>query len=685
VRGGSTPELIEAATARGDIGRARADLYLAWALGTDWRRVPARLRSAVPWDGTLPLLRLRQRVARMSPGPARSSIGDALTEEAAGSAGSCGSEAGGASAFSSTHFYIEYGPIGGGLSIADYVASLDGSWSKQVGTFGWAAPPVAPSPAPGSRYHVVVANLGPGLYGFVSTSGTHAGLVGNNPSTTWNDVDAYATCMALNRDYSAFPSPPQESLDATTAHEFNHSLQFGYGAITGANSPDDAFVEGGATWAEDEVYDAADDNHFYLWPDFDDDMGDYDASPYPYWITFRGLTERYGTGVAGAGEQVMQDFWELTSKSSTSNMLTALDQAVVNKGVSNLSAAYHAYAIAVKFNRGCGGGYQYPYCFDEGPDYTTTAGATIVHRTISSVGGSVTGSLPDNYSLSWVRLPSSGGPYDVTLENRSSVGGQLRGTLACDTGSSVERSEMPSVAGPGATVSLATYSPPSGCASPVLVITNQAQTSGNPTMSSSRGYRVLTSSSTPDTMPPDTTITSGPSGVVASVTASFTYSATEAPATFECSLDAEPWVSCPAAGVTYTGLAEGPHTFSVRAIDAAMNADPTPAERTWTVDIGDDVLHARSVSLRLVKHLVARGRVGVPDGYGPCASGEQVLIQRKRGSWVTVKKAVTGSAGAFRAALMDRPGRYRALVRKVTEKPGHQCGPARSVVRRHSH
>ena len=74
--------------------------------------------------------------------------------------------------------------------------------------------------------------------------------------------------MVLNRDYSGFPSTPQASLDSTTAHEFNHSIQFGYGALAGANVPDDVFVEGGATWMEDEVHDAADDNYNYLWPGF---------------------------------------------------------------------------------------------------------------------------------------------------------------------------------------------------------------------------------------------------------------------------------------------------------------------------------------------------------------------------------------------------------------------------------
>jgi hypothetical protein len=70
--------------------------------------------------------------------------------------------------------------------------------------------------------------------------------------------------MVLNRDYSAFPGTPLAALQATAAHEFNHSLQFGYGAITGANSPDDSFVEGGASWMEDEVFDSSNDNYNYL-------------------------------------------------------------------------------------------------------------------------------------------------------------------------------------------------------------------------------------------------------------------------------------------------------------------------------------------------------------------------------------------------------------------------------------
>ncbi len=86
-----------------------------------------------------------------------------------------------------------------------------------------------------------------------------------------------------------------------------------------------------------------------------------------------------------------------------------------------------------------------------------------------------------------------------------------------------------------------------------------------------------------DTTPPDTNILTGPSGTVNSNSATFTFDSTETGSTFECSLDAGAFVAC-TSPQNYTSLAEGSHTFQVRATDGAGNTDPTPAERTWTVD-----------------------------------------------------------------------------------------------------
>lgn len=92
-----------------------------------------------------------------------------------------------------------------------------------------------------------------------------------------------------------------------------------------------------------------------------------------------------------------------------------------------------------------------------------------------------------------------------------------------------------------------------------------------------------------DVIPPDTTINSGPPNPSNSNSATFTFSGTDARtkpetiASFECSLDGSPFATC-TSPTTLLGLAEGSHTFQVRARDAANNVDPTPASATWVVD-----------------------------------------------------------------------------------------------------
>jgi Bacterial TSP3 repeat len=87
----------------------------------------------------------------------------------------------------------------------------------------------------------------------------------------------------------------------------------------------------------------------------------------------------------------------------------------------------------------------------------------------------------------------------------------------------------------------------------------------------------------PDTTPPDTSITSGPSGTATTASASFGFNSSEQGSTFECDLDGSGYGAC-TSPKSYSSLADGQHTFSVRASDTAGNTDPTAATRTWTVD-----------------------------------------------------------------------------------------------------
>jgi hypothetical protein len=92
-----------------------------------------------------------------------------------------------------------------------------------------------------------------------------------------------------------------------------------------------------------------------------------------------------------------------------------------------------------------------------------------------------------------------------------------------------------------------------------------------------------------DLTPPNTTIQTGPSGLVAQASASFTFTSNEAGVIFQCRHDGMPFATCTSPH-NLASLSQGAHSFEVRAVDAAGHEDPTPASRNWTVDtIAPDV------------------------------------------------------------------------------------------------
>jgi Putative metal-binding motif len=88
---------------------------------------------------------------------------------------------------------------------------------------------------------------------------------------------------------------------------------------------------------------------------------------------------------------------------------------------------------------------------------------------------------------------------------------------------------------------------------------------------------------TVDTTPPETRIVTGPEeGLLTnSRSASFILDS-EPGARFECALDGSAFGACSAL-VTLANLSLGGHAVAGRALDAAGNADPTPAGRTWSI------------------------------------------------------------------------------------------------------
>src|SRR5215207_6571486 len=72
---------------------------------------------------------------------------------------------------------------------------------------------------------------------------------------------------------------------------------------------------------------------------------------------------------------------------------------------------------------------------------------------------------------------------------------------------------------------------------------------------------------------------------------------------------------------------------------------------------------SRSVTLRVVRSLVARGTVSADNGYTACAASVPVKIERRVArEWETVRTTITSPAGSYKRRIPDKAGRYRATA-----------------------
>ncbi|GMA86198.1 hypothetical protein GCM10025868_14480 [Angustibacter aerolatus] len=137
------------------------------------------------------------------------------------------------------------------------------------------------------------------------------------------------------------------------------------------------------------------------------------------------------------------------------------------------------------------------------------------------------------------------------------------------------------------TTTSTTTSPTSTTTSPTSTGTGTTSTTTSPTTTATGTPTSTTTSSAPaDHRAPVTTLVSGPAqGTrVAGTTATLAFHSDEAGSTFDCRLDDDAWSGCDAGSVAYatSQIGYGVHTFSVRAVDQAGNADTSPVTRVWT-------------------------------------------------------------------------------------------------------
>jgi len=186
-----------------------------------------------------------------------------------------------------------------------------------------------------------------------------------------------------------------------------------------------------------------------------------------------------------------------------------------------------------------------------------------------------------------LQLGSGGGTGDVsppTVTLTAPGAGVYRGdvTLAADATDDVAVDHVDflvdgSVVATDATAPYAVvWSSATGTDGARTVTARAVDTSGNERISA--GVTI-----TIDNTAPRTTITAGPSGTTTSRSASLSFSADDSGATFQCALDDGAFGPC-TSPATYSGLADGTHTFRVRATDALGNVEQPGAGRSWTID-----------------------------------------------------------------------------------------------------
>jgi hypothetical protein len=157
----------------------------------------------------------------------------------------------------------------------------------------------------------------------------------------------------------------------------------------------------------------------------------------------------------------------------------------------------------------------------------------------------------------------------------------------------------------------------------------------------------------------------------------FTSNAAVVPPDSDTAIQLTRFVSADAADGPVKVIAGGGTAFSTESFAVPPQDCPPPG--------GEG--HARSISLSLRKHLVARGRVSSTEdpAFTDCVASVPVKIQRRRaGGWRTVGSTTTTDTGAYKKRIKDRPGRYRALAPKVTVND-EVCLRAVSPRRTHRH
>ena len=181
---------------------------------------------------------------------------------------------------------------------------------------------------------------------------------------------------------------------------------------------------------------------------------------------------------------------------------------------------------------------------------------------------------------------------------------------------------------------------------------------------------------------PETTITAGPNGSVASTSATFQFSASKVGSTFACSLDGSAYTACTSPR-TYSGLSAGSHSFQVRATDSGGTSDPTPAVRAWTIDISPPTVSSTVPSNGATAVATSTTvQATFSEAIAPASVTSSTFSLKRTSDGATVSSSISLGAGNATAiltpgaALAPLTGYTATLSQSVADTAGNQLGQA---------
>jgi hypothetical protein len=353
-------------------------------------------------------------------------------------------------------------------------AALEKVYTKEIDNLTYTAPPGDGADGGGAAnaYDVYVAEIGSmGIYGYAS------------PESSATVSPSY---LVIDNDYADFGySDPTVPMKVTVAHEYFHSVQFGYDS-----NENSAFMENSSTWMETQVYPTIHDNYQYLGEPYKDANGngqydrgelftdrngnrtrdegslDYPEAPldtfndkllqYGRWLWPQHLTEEYGAGL-------MKDIWDLCAASAGENHLTAMNTALINAGVvSGLAGVYQNYAIKGYDTLQFSDGANYPRVWVDG---VANGKANLKSSTTYSLGGGTQGHLSTVYE----RINNPNDTYSFT----SAGGTAALSIIEVDSSCGLNDTNVSLSSGDG------TWSPTPGTAFAIAVISNVSSTAND--------------------------------------------------------------------------------------------------------------------------------------------------------------------------------------------------------------